>query len=358
MKRLDQQGAAAILSVVIFSIIITVVVTAYLRIAISGQAEAMNFDLSTRAYYAAESGIQDALRSISSKPDSKEDCSPFVPSGSGGMLDAEGFLAYTCQLIDVTPSSIEFPVGQDSNGMARLLPAVMASPIIQYDLLIRWYPKQEAMVSGLRARESGSSAFTTQQNWKTSEGDTIYPALRASIISYPVNSTITQNNLKQSVYFLNPVDTTTSTNLGDVSLDRNASSGHEQVVQNARCSNDTNATFDGYMCEQRIRLSNFDLNNIALYARLHSLYGSTDVQLSLTPQGSNNKLPLKGSVVQIDVTGKAGNTFKRVRQTFNLNNGVILDNLPEAAVIGGDGICKHYTITDQAEEFDPGECFN
>ncbi|MCB9822199.1 hypothetical protein H6801_02400 [Candidatus Nomurabacteria bacterium] len=67
---------------------------------------------------------------------------------------------------------------------------------------------------------------------------------------------------------------------------------------------------------------------------------------------------MAGSTLQVDVTGKAGSTFKRIKQTYRLNNGVIIDNLPDAAVIGGDGICKHYTITDQASDFkDLGNCF-
>ncbi len=209
MKRLNQQGAAAILSVVIFSIIITVVVTAYLRSAINGQAEATTFDFSTRAYYAAESGIQDALRSISANPDgatSKEDCSTFVPSGDG-KLDATGALSYTCQLIDTTPSSIEFRVAQDTNGMARLLPAVMTDlgdTGDPYDLVIRWSSKQDAEASNFRARKSGDSFFPRQSEWKE-DGHSLHPALRTSLITFPLNGPVTSSNLKQNVVFLNPI---------------------------------------------------------------------------------------------------------------------------------------------------------
>ncbi len=361
MKRLDQKGAAAILSVVIFSIIITVVVTAYIRSAISGQAEALNFDLSTRAYYSAESGIQDALREISTNPGytGKTECGDFKPTGSTGKLDATGYLAYTCQLIDTTPSSIEFSVGQDSNGMARLLPAVMTDLSGTYDLVIRWSSKNDAVKQELGIRDAADTSFTSQEKWITGEGYKIHPALRAAIISYPLNkSTFVGGDLKQSVFFLNPVSQ--SAGGGLVPLNISTPPTPDKAVQAARCYDHRNGnTFDGYLCEQRIRLTGYQLSSFALFARLHSLYGTTAVQLSLTPEGSNNKVPLTGSVIQIDVTGKAGNTFKRVRQTFNLNNGVIMDNLPEAAVIGGDGICKHYSITDQVSGFeDLRDCFN
>ncbi len=358
MKRLDQQGAAAILSVVIFSIIITVVVTAYLRIAISGQAEALNFDFSTRAYYAAESGIQDALREINTNSGytSKDQCGNFVPSGSSGKLDANGHLAYTCQLIDTTPSSIDFSVGQDTNGMARLLPAVMTDLPGTYDLVIRWSSKKDAVNGQLDVRDGADTSFPGQLQWVTNTGNTIHPALRAAMITYPLNkSPLASGDVKQNVFFLNPV----KLGSGLVSINGVTPPTPQQAVQAARCYDYKSATtFDGYLCEQRMRLTGYNLSQVALYARLHSLYGQTAVQLSLTKEGSNEKIPLTGSVIQIDVTGKAGNTYRRVRQTYNLNNGVIMDNLPEAAVIAGDGICKHYSITDQVSDFkDLGECF-
>ncbi len=128
------------------------------------------------------------------------------------------------------------------------------------------------------------------------------------------------------------------------------------MVQPAKCRDNGDETFDGYLCEQKITLTGYPLDGIALYARIHSLYGSTAVQLSLAKSGTNEAVGLKGSVIQVDVTGKAGDTFRRVRQTYNLNNGVMIDNLPEAAVIGGDGICKLYSITDVASEYSPDAC--
>ena len=355
MKRLNQQGAAAILSVLIFSIIITVVVTAYLRSALSGQAEAMNFDLSTRAYYAAESGIQDALREINTNPSytSKNTCDAFVPSGSGN-LDSSGYLAYTCQLIDITPSSIEFTVGQDTNGMARLLPANTADFNGTYNLIVRWSSTADSGANNYTTNDS-TGLFPPQAKWSE---DSRYPALRVSLISFPVNSGSTglsSSNVRQDVVFLNPTAET------DVTMNINATTGvtPEARVQSAHCyDSESIDSYGGYKCQKVIKLTGYPLDTNALYARLHSLYSSSKVQLSLAKDGSTDPVPLKGGVIQIDVTGKAGNVLKRVRQTYNLQDGVMLDNLPEAAVIGGDGICKYYSITNQEAGFkNLGACY-
>ena len=114
MKRLNQSGAVAMISVVIFSIIITILVSAYARTIISQQREAINYDLSTRAYYAAESGVQDVIRELKN-PDSdvtkngQQNCkgaSGYLGKNSSGKLGESDSLVITCQLVDLTSDGI------------------------------------------------------------------------------------------------------------------------------------------------------------------------------------------------------------------------------------------------------------
>jgi Tfp pilus assembly protein PilX len=341
MKKLNQQGAAAIISVVIFSIIITVVVTAYLRSAIAGQVEALNFDYGTRAYYSAEAGIQDALRALDADPAiSKDSCVTFLPSSptNTGDLGAGMGLSYTCQLINSTPSTVNFDVNQDINGMSRMLPKDLTGLTGDFNLVVRWSKKSESV--GI-ARPGTDAVFPSQNNWS---GNSWHPALRVSLLSYPKNNSPLV--IDQRLVFLNPLAA------GPVSSPlmqpvANLDKSSEEMVQPAQCYDSGGSlSFGDYLCQKTFRLSGFDLLNRAFFVRVHSLYASTGVELFLTSPTSNEPVQLTGSVVQVDVTGKAGSTFRRIRQTFNLNNGVILDNLPDAAVVGGDGICKHYSITD------------
>ncbi len=351
MKKLNQQGAAAILSVVIFSIIITVVVTAYLRSSLAGQVEAMNFDYGTRAYYAAEAGIQDAVRALNTDPTlSKDTCDTFIPTSTGDLGAGMG-LSYTCQLIDSTPSTINFNVAQDKNGMSRMQPADLTGLTGDFNLVVRWSKKIGNEL--LKARPGSDSVFPSQGEWS---GEAWHPALRVSLLSYPKDSS--SPSIAQRVMFLNPLSSGAGVpTINRVATTKNQSS--EQMVQSSQCyDGDSGSSFGDYLCQQTLRLSAYDLTNNALFVRAHSLYASTDVELFLTPTSSTTPVPLTGSVVQVDVTGKAGSTFRRVRQSFNLNNGVIIDNLPDAAVVGGDGICKYYSITDDPADFkNLGFCF-
>lgn len=357
VQKLNQQGAASMMSVAIFAIIVTVVVTAYLRSAISQQAQANNYDFSTRAYYAAESGIQDAIRAINENPaiNTQDSCNDFVPqqSANGGLLSSSLGIKYTCQLINKTPENITFHVREDQNAMIRLQP--LPPPAGNYEVVLRWSKRD---TSGLVARQEESTHFPAQSAWLDGDNRTIHPAMRVALVTHAAQDGAA--NIQQRVVFLNPLDqSTTLSGQGFLALSSadTADQAQEKLVQHARCySADDNQDYSGYLCEQVITMAGYPLNSNVLFARLHSLYGSTDAQLSI--RVDDQTLPLTGSVVEIDVTGNAGTTFRRVRQTYNLQNGVMFDTIPEAAVVGGDGICKYYSITDNPNEFaNSGNCF-
>ncbi len=357
MRKLNQQGAASILSVVIFAIIITIVVTAYIRSAIVQQSEAYNFDSSTRAYYAAESGIQDAIRAVNADPTlTKNTCASYVPSGTG-VLSSELNLSYSCQLIDTAPSSIAFKVSQSQNATVKLRPVDSTTFGNDYKLIIRWSSKG----SGQFKARSDITSLPSETDWNDSDSEISYhPMLRTSLLAYPLNNT--NADITQKVTFLNPVSETVGKGKSTIDFTPSVPHSEDELVSQASCydsgTTGSSGSYDGYLCQEEISIKSLDLGSAGLALRVHSIYGATDVQLSLV-DSSGKLAELKGVAAQIDVTGKSGNTLRRVRQTYNLNNGVEIDNLPEAAVIGGDGICKNYSITDKSNEFsDLGNCFN
>lgn len=353
MRKLNQQGAASILSVVIFAIIITIVVTAYIRSAIVQQSEAYNFDSSTRAFYAAESGIQDAIRAVNANSSlTKNTCTNYVPDGTG-VLNSELNLSYSCQLIDTTPSTIAFNVSQSQNATVKLRPIDASNYTDDYKLIVRWASSKQ---SGQFKARTDVTSLPSETNWNDG-GVSFHPMLRTALLYYPLNSS--NALVSQKVTFLNPVSETYGRGTATINFQPSVPYTADRLISNASCyDSNSSGSYDGYLCQEEISIKSLDLNSTGLALRVHSIYGATNVQLSLVDK--NGKLAaLKGVAAQIDVTGKSGNTLRRVRQTYNLNNGVEIDNLPEAAVIGGDGICKNYSITDQANEFsDLGNCFN
>lgn len=365
-RRLNQNGAVSFLSVIIFTIIISVIILAYMQSATQQQRNASNYDFSTRAYYAAESGIQDTIRAFKSdtnlRQNGKTDCGPLAPNNAGTIgAGPEYGLSYTCQLVTARPEAITGTIGPDS-GTAMIRLDASGSPIQgnpdRYRLIIRW---SLPSADGDRiARTNSQPQFEQLNSWNSSN----YHALvRMSLIKAPKIGTFSSNDISQRVLFLNPVhpDNGGVGNKPDL-LSSNASLETQQaeLFHNARCydSGSIPSTgvspppHNGYACVASFTLDNttgsgnYNLSTNAVYLRLSALYTTTNFSVSLGVQNAPaTTYPLANIQGVMDVTGKAGtNVYRRVQQAVALNTGYSIDNEPDAALIGAEGICKYFSL--------------
>ena len=359
MKKLNQHGAVSLLSVVIFATIITVVIAAYIHSAISQQTEASNYDFGTRAYYSAESGVQDAVRGMNVNPALKANgqntCQPLTnasapgqPAGQLGSSSELG-LSYTCQLITTKLTQLTGPVGDSLNATVRLNPV---SPG-QYNVVINWSKTDKNANIVLQGRTDTSKTVYPRDQWKNADGTAIHPLLRVSIISIP-KAGFNRDSIKQNVFFLNPIssvptDGATTATFAEAAAGTQAP---EKIVANAQCyANNATNTFGGFSCQRTIGLSGYDFANYNVYLRMHSIYGDSNFGVSLVPTAGGAPVELANTQATIDVTGKAASVYRRVRQTVPIDGGVRTDNWPEASLIAGDGICKLFRIGGTNSQF-------
>jgi hypothetical protein len=370
MKKLNQSGAVAMLSVVIFTLVVTVIVFSYLALAINQQSEAQNFDFSTRAYYSAESGAQDAVRAIARDSSLQSTgrpsaCTPAL-GGTGSLGDStkDYGLNYTCQLVNPTPSSITGTVGQSRNALIPLRPSASGSG---YSLYIWWSKivqngSDQLLCPGTTNKllptysswnNQVDNQFTTAASCNGATAAAVHPMIRASVITYPTAAT-GRASINQQVVFLNPAETAdTAPALSPT--DDISKTNQSAVITNARCVNNmaTSPFGNRYACQGVLNISGYNFSNNQVYLRLHSIYrDNVGFAVGLQKAGANS--PLDQTQVLVDVTGKSNNVFRRIQQTFSLKNGISYDNLPEAAVIGGDGICKLYTVSTDPATYDGG----
>lgn len=353
MKRVNQQGAVSIISVVIFITIITIIVSAYLVSALSQQRTAANFDMSTRAYYAAESGIQDALRELQKNPASiieKTDCKPFIGgSGTGDLGSVDIALSYTCQLIDTSPKAITGSVEpQETTAMFRLVPKSAANNLAgnNFKLRLSWsmppVPSEGGLdpVEPLVARSNDAKDLPSITQWKDANDNRYHAMIRLNVLSHPLGNSLNINDVTQNVSFLNPTnaeDELTFTKAGTLAQDK--------VLSNAQCANSGE-----YLCKKDINLNGYDFTSDAVYVRIGALYGKTDFQLELI-DNTGRSVELVSAQATVDVTGKAKDVYRRVRQAFPLSGGYVLDDEPDAALISGEGICKYFSVTNNPADF-------
>lgn len=356
-KKLDQKGAVAIVSVVIFTIIITVIITAYLRSAVSKQQESVNYDFSNRAFYAAESGVQDTIRAIRLDPlklQNKDTCDLF--SGSDSTFSASSFgLSYNCQLINVTPSSISGTVIPNSqSAMIKLEPnqPISGTP----HLVVRWSSQVKSPTEQVHyTRDNSNKTFKPVSNWfiNSDTAQPIHPALKVAVFDHPSIGSFSRGQINQRQVILNP--TAADDKDGSVNFNKSSNNVSTQVLEffnNAECynSDDQSATgMDLYSCKQTIDLAGYDFSSSAIYARIGSVYSSTNFSLELLD--GSTVVPLRNSQAVIDITGKAGSdTYRRVKQAVQLTNFQIQYG-PDAALVAGQGICKQFALGTTASVF-------
>lgn len=352
-KKLDQNGAVAIITVVIFATIISVLITAYLRSAVTSQKQSVDYDFSNRAFYAAESGVQDTIRLIRSDNAylaNKTDCDPVITSSTD--FNAANFgLSYNCQLVTVSPAVLSGRVEPNKqSAMIRLEPS---TPLVgSQNLVLRWSSQVPPGSSEtvMYPKEGDSKLFKPISSWFLDDDGTqpIHPPLEISVFDHPSAGTFSRSQISQRRAYLNPTDADNS----DPSVNFTKASNsvpvqQEQLFSNAQCyiSNVTPpsaAGMNSYSCKKTVDITGYNFSTSAIYVRISSLYSATDFSLELLD--NSTPVQLKNSQALIDITGKAGsNTYRRVQQAVPLSNFQIQSG-PNAALVAGQGICKQFQL--------------
>lgn len=361
MRRLDQRGAVSLLSATIFSIIVTVIVTLYARTAVIQQREAVDYDLGNRAIYSAQSGVQDAIRGINNNStlmaNGQNTCLPLVDEdgSSDGRLGNPGVdygLNYTCQIINTSPTRLEGEVGINKNVLLEIKPASPTGSNFGVQIFSVENTADDSAIPVTAPRATGGKYFTNTSSWVTGSPQVpIHPVLRTSFITHALNS-VSRSGLRQRVYYHNPTTQTGATGVRTVNFSAPESTAAAESVTNASCypSGDAVNSYDGYACRQSYYLGAFNFGANSLYLRLGSIYGASKFKVVLTTGATTSNpsdgtpVPLTSAQALIDVTGKSGRVYRRIIQAVPLAGGYREDNLPEAALVAGEGICKNVTL--------------
>lgn len=344
----------SLMTVVIFATIITVVVTIYSGIVVKQQQEAINYDLGTRAFYAAESGFQDTIRAIdsgavkagdyASTANSKKTCPVvlnYAANTPNGTQPLSNNTAYTCQMINFTPNSlITSGLGENQSELFPLRPLPGATPT---KVVITW------KADGSQPRFNTRKALLPKSNWTAGP----YPPMLRTMFFWMNNGTASRGDISNQSYFFNPVGTADTTppfidlnGLGGVgagAADTNvANLPQNDPIKNASCvrlGSDTT-------CTTTVNINNFSAGKL-LYVAIKPIYRSVDEVSVKLQDGAGNNIPFASGQAEVDITGKSGNVFRRIVQAhgYGAEQVTRIDNFPDFSIVGGSGICKMMDIT-------------
>lgn len=313
----DQQGVVSIMVTLIMMIVITLIVLGFAEVARTEQRNSLDDQLSTEAYYAAESAVNDARAVLDNRVANsltlydKPGCGNDANYNFGtGVVDPNLNIAYTCLLITVNPTVLQETIGYNST-VIPIIPS--GSAFGKLDL--SWGPG-----GGLPATSAGcltvgtpSTTFKTKASWGCN-----YPVVRIDMVP---TSTLNRNtwSANTATFFYVPYAGGAYTGNADLAM--------RGATVPVSCTSQCTAHIIG------MGVSDY-------YIRVTTIYQS-DVSMSIQ---SGNK-GFAGAQAQIDATGRAQDVLRRILVSADLTD-ANANTSPSAALITNDSVCKRFEAAD------------
>lgn len=330
-KQTDERGVVSIFVTMIMMLVISLIVIGFAQVARRNQREALDRQLSTQAYYAAESGVNVAAKYFAANPTAApiDTLSTGNCSGAGIVSiplqlnsAASGGVSTTCLMVDSQPASLQAnPVGQDSN--------------------IVWHVQDDAGTNftGLTFTWAKNSSYTGTNTCSSPTGqlpqygswNCAFGILRVDLVDVSgLNPATLQNNSTTKTVYMLPHGLTaaSTTPVASQTLTNPA------TIVPTTCSNTTK------QCSVKLT----GLTSSEYYVRVTTIYQDSD-SVALTATDSLNPVggaKFKNGQAVIDATGQAQDESRRIQVRIPL---VRVDaTLPIFGLQSTDTICKNLGV--------------
>ena len=338
----DEKGFAALVIAMTLVIILSLLTVGFAQIIRNESRQALNRQLSSQAYYAAESGINDAVRAIKAGySKQKTSCGPITaPTDATERYlqdntvnsDTAANTKWTCLLIDAAPSSVDYGSIDTVTPTVFIAKAVDASsgllPVAVSDITVAWQDADSSLINFRLGSGVGNSSFPTVTTWNAPGvlrlAVTPLPAIidRDALIKNTFTTFLYPN--KSASVVATPISTSYSTN--------QTTSG---TIVNGSCNTGNAAAFMRY-CVVKINFVPAVPAGTELLFNLRSIYSNTNAHIT-----ASSGARLVGAQTLIDSTGQAQDVLKRIQVRIptdgdQLYPGFGLDSLT--------GVCKTLSV--------------
>jgi Tfp pilus assembly protein PilX len=326
----NEQGMVAIIVTTVLMMVISLIVLGFTQTVRREQSQSLERQLSTQAFYAAESGVNLARKVIddqlkNGEPVTKDSCEEGTGRYSGKYaIDSSTGSTITCLLVKSELPTYEY---QGITTESQVTQLTGAGGALLRDIVISWQSTTLGTYTGCASVPTPNLPAA----WGCSE-----PLLRVDIV--PLSSSMSPASLRASQYtsFLYPVTGASPSAISSVS-GMGASIG---TISPVSCAS---APFAGqkYRCTAVITMA-VPVNSYGL--RMMGIYKPTDV--SVAARGiTGTPVNLVDGQVLVDSTAKAIDVLRRIQARITLTSGA--DDVPDYAITsgGGLGICKQYTVS-------------
>lgn len=326
-RHQKQAGMVAIMVTLILMIIISLIVLGFAQISRRNQRQALDRQLSTQAFYAAETGVNDVAKLIKDATATgtpvaaKPDC---ASTGAGfysltPVIDAASKVEYTCLTVDPTPSTLVYgSIGSTST----VVPLIAASGTIS-SVKFTWQSKDATATPANSCPTTTSSAFSTTSLWTCG-----YGVLRFDLV--PTTGSLSLSGLQGATMtsFLVPLRPASAGSPNPTAYTTGGGNNRLGVV----CSN-TNCT-----------MTINGLTQSQYYLRISSIYKEVSLQIVASDSGGA-AVKLQGAQAVVDSTGKAQDVLRRIQVRIPLS-GSSTNKLSDYAIQSTEAICKRFSVMD------------
>ncbi len=333
-KAANQDGLVAIVVVMILMVLMSLITLGFSRIMQREQRQAIDHSLSVQAYYAAESGINDAIQKIRdpSAPytGNKVSCGTDATFTNNTVSPAASLdSSYSCLLINQSPPTLEYNKGSIKTTASTSITFEPTNPADTLgSLKISWGPDTG---SAHTYAGCGPMNLPSKASWVPTTG-----MLRVDLV--PAEGSLTRDNLIANALnlYLYPVNAACAAS-STITYPNHAGLAKQGQMIAVPC----NVAATPRDCNITIDLAGVPGISRKYSLRLKSVYNASNATITgYTPAPASAQTELSGAQVQIDSTGRVNDVVKRIQVRIPKKQTPI----PEYSVESMDGICKRIDV--------------
>lgn len=319
----NQRGMVSIMIASILVVIMALITIGFTRVVSNEQRQAIDRQLSEQAFYAAESGINAAIKSTGFPPATiKDDCD--VSAYDNGEVSADNDVTFTCVRINPTPQDLVFSNDSITTNRAKVVP-IITNPRAS-ELTIQWYDASHN-VSGTC---SNAPTLPTVENWNN-----VAP-IKMDLIGIPSGS-FGREDLVNSQFSAILFPCVGGSGVTSIAFANASGDDDLGRIVPVRCD----STQD-YECSLTITGINPGGTTYQQhYIRFNSLYSNVNVRITADDNVVGNTLLFAEAQAIVDSTGRAVDVLRRIQARVPLYEEYITPNGTLQTV---DNICKLYDV--------------
>jgi Tfp pilus assembly protein PilX len=345
--RTDQRGLVSLFTTIMISLLLVVITISMISVEAIQLRKTEDAEQSSRAYYAAEAGVEDAVSKVLSGLTTDQACVANLT------FDTPGNAGWTCQQISFSGS----PFGKLPKADEAVTIDPQGAPPYQ-SIIVQWNQSSSAAAGAYTMNVAGGLPSKAQYLG----AGYVAPPLELQIVEYPAAGNISADEVCVRNAAGVITDPTCKVKLQNVVLVPGGTAAGGAVNYNSIFGNATNfmancggplprTTPDGRSSDYNCYaiLSGFSVANNYLF-RLRSRYQPTSYRMSFynNLNGTDPSVDVPDGTATIDVTARAGQTFRRVISKLPRNQGAA--GALNYVMFSDNNVCKNFDVIDNVAQ--------